>query len=184
MNVILKWRMNSRSSCVKKFLEGVVVVTLFSVLRCLFLCQELSISMMKTTLQPSSNQSSLDAPLLSFRFPNSTHESYPGPHYYRSPTVCPPTTPRTAPRKYSAMSQQFLSQILKFENDFVEPLVSTLLQVQSDSNEPCCICLQSIGKLVSLLLRKLRSRSSPVSRRVAEATYYILLVSLKTEEIY
>ena len=90
MNVILEWRMNGRCSCVKKFLEGVVVVTSFSVSLCLFLCQELSISMMKTTLQPSSNQSSLDAPLLSFRFPHSTHESYPGPHYYRSPTVLSP----------------------------------------------------------------------------------------------
>ncbi len=49
------------------------------------------------------------------------------------------------------MSQQLLGQILKVENEIVEPLVTSLLQVQSDSIEPYCICLQDIGKLVSPL---------------------------------
>ena len=47
------------------------------------------------------------------------------------------------------MSRQFLSQMLKLENENIEPLLSDLLRVEPDSNEPCSICLESIGKLVS-----------------------------------
>lgn len=50
------------------------------------------------------------------------------------------------------MSQQFLNQVLKIEDESAESTVASLLQAQSDSSEPCCICMQKIGILVSLLL--------------------------------
>ena len=59
-------------------------------------------------------------------------------------------TPASGPSS-SIMSQQFLSQILRVDEN-KEFLVSSLLRVQSNSNEPCCICLESIGKIVSASL--------------------------------
>lgn len=55
------------------------------------------------------------------------------------------------------MSQQFLSQILKIENETAGLIVASLLQIQSDTSETCCICLQDIGTLVSLFLQMIRS---------------------------
>lgn len=45
------------------------------------------------------------------------------------------------------MSQQLLDQIITIGNVVTASLVASLLQVRSDSDHSCCICLQEIGTL-------------------------------------